>query len=205
MAKDVIPLEPDCYYHIFNRGNNRENIFYTQENYRYFLRKYDQYLSDYLDTFCFCLLPNHFHLLVRIKPAHDILRQARIDFKEVVAPAEVWVSERFRRFFLSYSKSINKQTKRTGSLFQKPFRRKKVMEEHYLTRLVAYIHNNPIHHGIHSDYVSYAWSSYARILADSPSKLMRKELLNWFGGPQCYIDFHRANCSTDEGDEWIIE
>ncbi len=73
MAKDVIPLEPDCYYHIFNRGNNRENIFYNQENYRYFLQKYDQYLSRYLDTFCFCLLPNHFRFLARIILMDNVL------------------------------------------------------------------------------------------------------------------------------------
>ncbi|MEM6842901.1 MAG: transposase [Bacteroidota bacterium] len=205
MAKDVIPLEPDCFYHIFNRGNNRENIFYNQENYRYFLRRYDQYLSNYLDTFCFCLLPNHFHLLVRIKPANDILSQAQIDFKKNTMAPEVLVSERFRRFFLSYSKSINKQTKRVGSLFQKPFRRKKVTDSGYLVNLVSYIHFNPAHHRVHSDYTSYPWSSYARILNDNPTKLRREELLSWFGGRQGFINFHRVNCDNSQEDSLEIE
>ncbi|MEM9829412.1 MAG: transposase [Bacteroidota bacterium] len=205
MAKDVIPLEPDCFYHIFNRGNNRENVFYNQENYRYFLRRYDQYLSSYLDTFCFCLLPNHFHLLVRIKSADDILQQADKDFSGVDSSAEMLVSERFRRFFLSYSKSINKQTKRVGSLFQKPFRRKKVTDSDYLANLVSYIHFNPVHHRVHSDYTSYPWSSYARILNGNPTKLRREELLSWFGGRQGFINFHRVNCGNSQEDSLEIE
>jgi len=55
------------FYHIYNRGNNRENIFFEENNYYYFLEKYDKYLTNYLETFAYCLLPNHFHLLVRVK------------------------------------------------------------------------------------------------------------------------------------------
>ena len=55
------------FYHIYNRGNNKENIFFNENNYNYFLKKYDFYFLDYLDIYCYCLLPNHFHLLVRVK------------------------------------------------------------------------------------------------------------------------------------------
>src|SRR6476620_11518170 len=61
------PLYPDSYYHIYNRGNNGDNLFYKKENYFHFLKKFNHYLDHYLDTFAYCLLPNHFHLLVRIK------------------------------------------------------------------------------------------------------------------------------------------
>lgn len=56
-----------CYYHIFNRGNNCENLFYTLENYNYFLRKYDYYLNDFIETYAYCLLPIHFHLLIHVQ------------------------------------------------------------------------------------------------------------------------------------------
>ena len=61
------PLEPGCFYHVYNRGNNGDNLFYNQENYKFFLRKYDEYLSPLVETYAFCLLPNHFHLLIRVK------------------------------------------------------------------------------------------------------------------------------------------
>ncbi len=50
-----------------NRGDNRENLFYKPDNYICFFKKYDQYLNAYPETYTFCLLPNHFHLLVRVK------------------------------------------------------------------------------------------------------------------------------------------
>lgn len=66
-----LPLEKGCFYHIYNRGNNGDNIFYTPENYEYFLKRFDYYLSDYLEVYAYCLLPNHFHLLVRVKDEFD--------------------------------------------------------------------------------------------------------------------------------------
>ena len=100
-----IPLYRYKLYHIYNRGNGNENVYYIDENYYYFLRQYDKYLSESVDTFAYCLLPNHFHLLVRIK----------IDNPETA-------SENFRKFFISYSMSINKQEKRRGNLFQRGFK-----------------------------------------------------------------------------------
>ena len=195
------PLVPGNYYHIFNRGNNGENIFYSAENYRYFLIKYDQYLSDYVDTYCFCLLPNHFHLLVQVKSDEQVLHQASQDFRSVGKYAKMsvnlWVNERFRLFFISYSKALNKQIGRKGSLFQKPFRRKVINQEAYFTRLVSYIHLNATHHGIHKDFRTYPWSSYQRILAEYPSKLRREKIIDWFGGKKEYINFHESSGDED--------
>ena len=58
------PLAPGEYYHIYNRGNNRENLFRQERNYDYFMRLYAQYIAPVALTFAFSLLPNHFHLLV---------------------------------------------------------------------------------------------------------------------------------------------
>ena len=66
-----ITLQPGNYYHIFNRGNNRENIFIQERNYYYFLQLYTRYIDPVADTFAYCLLRNHFHLLVRIKDTAD--------------------------------------------------------------------------------------------------------------------------------------
>jgi hypothetical protein len=67
MKSKEIPLEENKFYHIYNRGNNRGNLFYNEGNYEFFLRKYDEYLSEFIDTYAFCLLPNHFHFLIGVK------------------------------------------------------------------------------------------------------------------------------------------
>ena len=66
MSKPVL-LQPGRYYHIYNRGNNRENLFLEERNYRHFLKLYARYVAPVADTYAYCLLKNHFHLLVRIK------------------------------------------------------------------------------------------------------------------------------------------
>lgn len=74
------PLFPDQFYHLISQGNNKQNIFYKEKNYAYFLLKYATYMTDYLDTCAYCLLPNHFHILVRIKSLKSILEVAVTDF-----------------------------------------------------------------------------------------------------------------------------
>lgn len=204
------PLEPDTFYHIFNRGNGGINIFYKEKNYRYFMTKYDQYMSEYLDTYCYCLLPNHFHLLVRIKPSVLIEKRAVLDFPRQFSDEKYsnsWaVSERFRQFFMSYAKSINQQEGRTGSLFQKDFRRQAVDKDDYFTSMVWYIHNNPVHHGIHADVETYPWSSYQRILITTPSKLMKEDVIAWFGSRENYVACHRQNSiAMETGDPLLLE
>jgi REP element-mobilizing transposase RayT len=67
-----IPLQHGKYYHIYNRGNNRENIFFEERNYRYFLQLYAKYIQPIADTYAYCLLYNHFHVLVRIKSIEEL-------------------------------------------------------------------------------------------------------------------------------------
>ena len=66
-----IPLEYGKYYHIYNRGNNRENIFFEDRNYHYFLKLYAKHVEPVADTYAYCLLYNHFHFLVRIKTVEE--------------------------------------------------------------------------------------------------------------------------------------
>ena len=169
------PLVEGQYYHIYNRGNNKENIFYEPRNYHYFLRKYDEYLSSYLETYAYCLLPNHFHLQVRVK---DGVPNDAIPQRDGIGSA---VSEQFRRFFITYSQAINKQEERTGSLFEKSFKRIAIESNSHLKYLIYYIHANPERHGLIDDFRKYEYNSYQRILLDKPSKLCKKAVLQWLG------------------------
>ena len=103
----------------------------------------------------------------------------------------------FRNFFISYSKSINKQTGRSGSLFRKNFKRKKIDSEQYLRQAVIYIHRNPLYHGIDTDFEHYRWSSYERILEEKLTKLKKKQVLEWFGDKENYNNTHNINVEDD--------
>lgn len=115
------PFEFENYYHIYNRGNNRENIFYEPKNYTYFLENWKKYLAEYLDVYSFCLLPNHFHFLSKVKHEKQILL-----LNDRIIDINMFLEEQCRRFFITYSQAINKAQNRTGSLFQKRFKRIKV-------------------------------------------------------------------------------
>ena len=61
------PLKSGVFYHIYNRGTNREDIFVQERNYRYLLQLYARHIEPAAETYAYCLLKNHFHVLVRIK------------------------------------------------------------------------------------------------------------------------------------------
>jgi len=166
----LTPIESDRYFHIYNRGNNFENIFFKPENYIYFLKKYKEYLFDHVETYAYCLLPNHFHLLVKVTNDN--------------------ASSQFRKFFQSYALSINKQEGRTGSLFAKVFKRIKITNDDYLKRLVFYIHYNPEKHSISDNFKIYPYNSYQIILSNCQTSLERNEVFEWFGSKEEFIDYH---------------
>jgi hypothetical protein len=68
-----MPLEEGKYYHVFNRGNNGDTIFYKPENYKFFLRRMEEYLMPFIEVYAYCLMPNHFHLLIRVKERTEAL------------------------------------------------------------------------------------------------------------------------------------
>ena len=175
-------LIPGQFYHIFNRGNNKENIFFENKNYVYFLRLYEKYIYSIADTYAYCLLKNHFHFLLKIKEEELLPERFKLDNKKLSIP--------FSNFFNSYSKSINSMYKRTGSLFQERFKRKSITSDKYLMEVIFYIHSNPQKHKLIKDYREYHYSSYKSFLSEKKSKLARTEALDLFGGIENFINFH---------------
>jgi hypothetical protein len=82
-------MEANQYYHVFNRTNNKELLFKAPESYNYFLRQLKKYIAPITDVFAYCLIWNHFHLVVRIK------EQQVLDdyFKEKLAKKAIKVSK----------------------------------------------------------------------------------------------------------------
>lgn len=189
-------LQPETYYHIYNRGVNGQNIFLEEKNYEYFLNKYSQYVFPFFDTFAYCLLKNHFHVLVQAKSENDIRLHLKDKHKE---KSMSWIlSNAFSSLFQSYVQSINKKYERTGALFEEPFHRIEVASDAYFSQLVYYIHSNPQKHSFVSDFKDYKHSSYHSHLLSKATKLKRENVLGWFGGTGNYLKFH--NQYDDMGD-----
>jgi putative transposase len=180
------------YYHIFNKGNNGENIFIEEKNYNYFMNLYTKYIFPIADTFAYCLLKNHFHILIKIKENH-------------IDKDENYFSKQFSNFFNSYSKSINKAYGRTGTLFERPFKRKIVDNNKYFNALVFYIHNNPVKHCFSKNILDYPYSSYETILSDKKTNLRRDVILDWFSGVENFKEFHLINSEENIIEKFVIE
>ncbi len=100
------------------------------------------------------------------------------------------VSRTFSNFFNTYTKAINRAYGRTGSLFEKPFRRIEVTTPEYGLRLIHYIHWNPQKHGFVKDFRDWPYSSYSALLSDRPTHLQREEVLIWFNGRSDFDAVH---------------
>jgi putative transposase len=189
-------------YHVYNRTNNLEKLFLSDENRLFFLKKYKEHLSAYLDTYCWCLLPNHFHLLVRVKPHKTITATIKgKEFNERSLTEKKFLEQQctlseltehgFKRFFQSYSLAFNKRHQRKGNLFYKPFKRVEVNKETHFTQAIVYIHANPVKHGLIKDFTLYEWSSWQSLLSNGETQLLRNEVLDWFGNKAGFIKTHK--------------
>lgn len=176
-------LEPDRYYHVFNRGINGERIFSSHSNYQFFISKMQHHIGEIVDVFCYCLLPNHFHLLLRVKSEGEIMQVESNKTKS----AQKLVYQKFSNFFNSYAQAYNKELGRTGKLFDLPFRRKNIEEEIYLRKTVLYIHQNPKKHGIETDIDKYPFSSFHVLISDRETFLKREEIIEWFDDKENFI------------------
>jgi REP element-mobilizing transposase RayT len=173
-------LQPGSSYHIFNRGVNGQTIFLQRRNYEHFIYLYARHIQPVADTCAFCLLPNHFHLLIRVREMTG----------DGAAPEPRAASQAFSNLFNAYAKAINKAFRRTGPLFERPFKRIPVADEAYFARLVVYIHQNPQRHGLIDDYRAWPFSSYAIFTGDRPSFVSQDLLSAWFGDVQGYRSAH---------------
>jgi REP element-mobilizing transposase RayT len=165
----IEPLENGKYYHIYNRGINSDVLFKEKRNYEYFLKLYDNHIEPIAETYAWCLMKNHFHFLVRIKNADEITLN-----KKIVA------SQSFSNLFNAYTKAYNKSYNRHGPMFERPFKRKMIDNETYFQNLIAYIHNNPVHHAICEHPLNYPWSSYITCVSEKKTRLKRTEVIAFF-------------------------
>ena len=181
-------LEPDIFYHIYNHSIGHENLFRDERDYLFFIRKMKEFLSPVVDFYAYTLMPNHFHFVVKIKEEKEILSLTLKGSKTLsessssLSQIEIsnFISRRFSHLFNSYAQAYNKSYNRKGGLFQRPFQRKRVVDEKYLVRLIHYVHYNPVNHGFVDKVNEWRYSSYNAIVFDKPTLISRKDVMMYF-------------------------
>jgi len=166
------PFEPGRFYHVFNRGNEKKNIFFERENYLFFLRRLKAGVEKWgVSVLVYCLMPNHFHLLLQ----------------EALAGG---ITNLMLTMQTSYAKAINKRYQRVGHLFQGTFKNILVDRNEYLIHLSRYIHINPVLAGLAHLPEDWEFSSYRNYVGLRNGKLPQKEIiLSQFKGSQDYREF----------------
>lgn len=182
---DLEIIEPDYYYHIYNRGINRQAIFTCHAHYMKFLNLCAKHLTDFVDILSYCLIPNHFHFLVYIHTKPYKGEQKRN------------ASGAFGCLFNAYAQWFNKETNRIGGLFQSPFKRIRIMDQNYLKQVIYYIHRNPMHHGLTENPEKYRYSSYSTIAYNVPSFVQYDHVMQWFDNSSQFAEYHKMKFEID--------
>ena len=159
MAQRSVKFAQGEYYHIYNRGCGRANIFRESENYLYLFRLVQKKLPQFQVTFiAYCLMPNHYHFLLRQN-------------------TDISVGNFVQSVFNSYSKAFNKRYKRSGTLFEGPFQAKHINKQEYLIHLCRYIHRNPVDAGLVKSPEEWPFSDYCNWIGVKESTYIDKDFI----------------------------
>ena len=147
------------YYHVYNRGCNRQRIFANDGNYIFLLKRAKQFLADYsLSVIAYCLMPNHYHFLLRPEDDDSLSRF-------------------IQRLFNSYTQAFNNQQGRSGTLFEGRAKIKLVSTDEYVILLCRYIHLNPVQAGLVSHPNQWAYSNYLEWVEQRNGVLVDREFV----------------------------
>ena len=147
------PIVDGYYYHIYNRGNNYERIFFDMRNYDFFLYRLNEVFQNVCELTAYCLMPNHYHLIVFVLDEES-------------------VPKAMHRLSTSYTKAINKAKGRVGHLFQGRYKIKLIPENNYLLHLSRYIHLNPVKAGLRYRPEHWRFSSYRDYLGKRTNSIV---------------------------------
>lgn len=197
MATPLRQFQLNMPYHIYNRGNRKSNIFLNVKDYLRFMKRLKEYKDRFkIDLLCYCLMPNHFHLLLKTQKEDAITK-----FMLTLST--------------SYSKYFNIKHELVGRLFQERFRAKLVETDEYLLHLSRYIHLNPISEDIKklnfsprstpgvevSRLTEYPWSSYSEFCKNRKGLCDKEQILGYFqkqNSAGSYKSFVESGINTDD-------
>ncbi len=154
------PFISDEYYHFYNRGAHRAPIFYEQTNYLFVIRKIKHYVQKLaLALIAYCLMPNHYHFLIR---------------QDGEQPAGLLP----QLVFNSYVKAYNKAYQHTGTLFEGHFNTKHIRDYNHLIHLCRYIHANPVKDGMVTVSEDWPYSNYLEWIRKRDGTLVNRSFVS---------------------------
>lgn len=186
MARQARINLPHSIYHILNRGLDRRPIFHDDSDRHRFLEIQPELFETYgISTLSYCLMSNHFHLVIRTGERANL-------------------SEAFRNLLGGYVQSYHFRHKTDGPLFRGRYSSCLVTDEAYLRALIPYVHNNPVKAGIVSDPTKYAWSSFRHYLTFLANPESSQKAMPWLSpelfdiqSTKSFRAFHEAALSAD--------
>jgi putative transposase len=179
----------DTYYHLYNRTNNDEALFRSEDNFLYFLKKYRFYLDEYLETIGYCLMPTHFHFLVRVKASNNSSDDSKLlsvvnlldDNSSMDSKSSdeysLAISKQVAIWLRSYTRAFNNMWHRHGNLFNQNTNAKPVPNDRYLITLLTYIHQNPRRSGLVDESEEWLYSSYQDYIDLRNGSLPSKDII----------------------------
>ena len=186
----TMEFEAGNIYHVYNQGNNRQRVFFSDRNYEYFIRKVKMYVCPYADILAWCLMPNHFHMMVFVKFTH------RVTSSHPVSKLRT-INDSIAIMLRSYTRGVNNELNRSGSLFREDTKAVCLTmqdgvtpswythngithifnddpEKEYTQVCFNYIHQNPVSHGFVFDPNDWHYSSFSEYSNTSGKAVVNK-------------------------------
>jgi len=172
MARRNVPFLPNQYYHIYNRGAHRVDIFRNDTDYIFLLKLVKKQAEKCaISVIAYCLMHNHYHFLLRQN-------------------SDIQISKFMQAVFNVYTKAFNSKYQHSGTLFEGPFRAIHIDRTEYLLHLCRYIHRNPLEAGIVVLPEQWHYSNYSEFIGQRDGILIDRDFVKEnFGSPESYREF----------------
>jgi len=181
-------LAGEC-YHIYNQCVSHVNYFEQTNNSQHFLDKFQEYFINCFNIYAYCLMPNHFHMIVNVKKEDEVLEslknksdsKAIESFKKGEIPLDEYILDQLKRFISSITMSYKRNNDHRGPLFVERTKHVLLDGESKLMEKVCYVHHNPIHHSFSTNYRDWDFSSFSDYLTEGTLDSDKEHFLEYIG------------------------
>lgn len=198
MSRYRATLKPDNVYHVYNRAHGKEQLFIEEMNYQFFLKKFKVYIHPIAEVYSYCLMPNHFHVLIKVKSEEELENFFQEAWREKsmssqAFPLDKKVTQQFSNFFNAYTKAFNKTYCRLGGLFISNYRRIKIENDKQFLNTVKYIHFNPVSARLTDRPEDWRYSSFGAYVTNRRTLVSKEYVIEKYGDFNNFLAMHGAS------------